>query len=55
MPDASGLASIVDSDTKLGELENKISHVKGLVKKTVYDAYITTSDYNKLTRNILDA
>ena len=42
--------------------ENKIPDVNSLVKKTNYDAkiseienkYITTTDYNKFTKNIVD-
>ena len=43
-------------NTKIGEVENKIPDVSGLVKKTYYNAkisdtetrYFTTSDYNNL-------
>ena len=49
-------------NTKIGEAENKIPDVSGLVKKTVYNAkisdmekkYFTTSDYNKLTSEVID-
>ena len=50
-------------NTEIGEVESKIPDVSGLVKKTDYDAkisdiekkYFTTSDYKKLTKEILDA
>ena len=50
-------------NTKIGEVENKISSASGLVKKSDYDAkiidigrkYFTTPDYNKFTSNIFDA
>ena len=43
-------------------VENKISDISSLVKKSHYDAkipdieskYITTADYNKFTKNIVD-
>ena len=49
--------------TKIKELENKISNVTDLVKQTNYEAkisnfeekYFTASDYNKFTRDIIDA
>ena len=48
--------------TKISEVENKIANVRGLVKKTDYDAkisnivgkYITTSNDNEFTSDILD-
>ena len=48
---------------KIGEVENRISEVSGLVKETVYDAkisdierkYLTTSDNNKFTSDTLYA
>ena len=48
--------------TALTAVENKIPNVSNLVKKADYDAkiskmeknYFTTSDYNKVTSNILD-
>ena len=60
IPDVSGLVTTV-VNTKIGEVENKISNASGLVKKTDYDAkiseikgkYFTTSDYNKFTSDIL--
>ena len=46
----------------MNAVENKIPDVSSLVKKTDYDAkiseieskYITTVDYNKLTKDIVD-
>ena len=50
-------------NTKINEVQNKIPVVSDLVKKTHYNAkmseiegrYITTSDYNKFTKEALDA
>ena len=50
-------------NTQIREVKNKIPVVSDLVKKTDYDVkileieeiYITTSDYNKFTTEILDA
>ena len=50
-------------NTKVGEVDNKIPDVSGLVKKTGYNAkildtegkYFSTSDYNKFAGQILDA
>ena len=49
-------------NTKIGEVENKITDVSGLVKKTDYNSKIaevevkcfTTSDYNKFIGEILN-
>ena len=49
-------------NTKISKIENKISSVSGLAKKTNYDViikhtqgkYFTTSDYNKYTSGRLD-
>ena len=49
-------------DTKIGEVENKIPDVSGLVRKADCDAkisdievkYFDTSNYNKFMSNILD-
>lgn len=46
--------------TKIGEVENKVLDVNGLVKKADYNAkisglrkkYFTTSDYHKFTKDI---
>ena len=50
-------------NTKIGEFNNKIPSVSGLVTKTDYNTkisdikakYFTISDYNKFTEEILDA
>ena len=50
-------------NAKIGKVKNKIPTVSDLVKKTDYNArkseiernYITTSDYNKFTSDILNA
>ena len=50
-------------DTKTKEVDNIIPDLRSLVKETHYDAkvseiegkYFTTSDYNKLSSDILDA
>ena len=50
-------------NTKICEVENKIPTITNLVKRTNYDAktieiekkFITTSDYNKFSNDILDA
>ena len=49
-------------NTKISEVENKIPSVRGLVKKTDYDAkvkdiegkYFTAADYIKFTSDIVD-
>ena len=49
-------------NTKISEVENKISSISGSVKKTAYDnkikdiegKYFTTADYNKFASDILD-
>ena len=48
-------------NTKINEVQNKIPAVSDLVNKTHYDAkmseiqgkYITTSDYNKFTKDAM--
>ena len=60
--DNSDLVTTAVLNTKIGEVEEKIPIVSGLVKKTNYDAkildteekYFTTSGYNKFTSDILD-
>ena len=50
-------------NTKIGEVENKIPGVSGLVRKTDYDAkikdiegtYFSTVDYNRFASEIFDA
>ena len=50
-------------NTKITEVENKNPNIIDLARKTYYNAkileikrkYLTTSDYNKITSNILDA
>ena len=50
-------------NTKICKVENKIPTITNLVKRTNYDAktieieekFITTSDYNKFSNDILDA
>ena len=50
-------------NTKISKVEDKISNVSGLVKKTDYDTkitdsegkYFTTSDYKRFTSDILNA
>ena len=50
-------------NTKICEVENKIPTITNLVKRRNYDAktieieekFITTSDYNKFSNDILDA
>ena len=50
-------------DTKTKEVDNIIPDLRSLVKETHYDAkvseiegkYFTTSDYNKLSSDMLDA
>ena len=50
-------------NTKIGEVENKIPDVSGLVKKTDYDAkikdiegtYFSTVNYNRFASEIFDA
>ena len=50
-------------NTKIGEVENKIPDVSGLVRKTDYDAkikdiegtYFSTVDYNRFASEIFDA
>ena len=64
IPDVSGLVTTTVLNTKICEFENKIPNVGWFSKKkrTGYDAtisdiegkYFTTSDYNKLTSDILD-
>ena len=57
------MSTAVLNKKKIGNVEIKIPNVSGLVKKTDYDAeisgiqkkYFTTSDYNKFTKEILDA
>ena len=49
-------------NTKTSEVKNKMLGVSGLIRKTNYDAkileidekYITTSDYNKFRKDIID-
>ena len=49
-------------NTKIEKVENKIQNISGLIKKTYYNAkisdiekkYFTSSDYDKLTKEILD-
>ena len=49
-------------NTKIEKVEDKIQNISGLVKKTDYNAkisdiekkYFTSSDYDKLTKEILD-
>ena len=49
-------------NTKIGEVENKIPDVSGLVRKTDYDAkikdiegtYFSTVDYNRFASEIFD-
>ena len=51
-----------DLEKKVSAVENKIPDVSNLVKKRIYDAkisdihskYITTADYNRFTKNIVD-
>ena len=58
IPNIGGLATI----PALNAVENKIPNVSSLVKKTNYDAktsdmeskYITTADYNKFNKDIVD-
>ena len=62
IPDVSGLVITTVIDTKIKEVDNKISEPSRLVKKTDYDAKIleiegkcfNTSDYNKFMSDILD-
>ena len=50
-------------NTKIGEVENKIPDVSGLVRKTDYDAkikdiegtYFSTVNYNRFASEIFDA
>ena len=50
-------------NTKINKFKNKIPNISGLVKQTDYDAkildthkkYFTAPDYNKFTKDILDA
>ena len=50
-------------NTKIGEVENKIPDVSGLVRKTDYDAkikdiertYFSTVDYNRFASETFDA
>ena len=57
------MSTAVLNKKKIGNVEIKIPNVSGLVKKTDYVAeisgiqkkYFTTSDYNKFTKEILDA
>ena len=63
IPEVIGLMTTTALDTKIKEVDNKILGLGGLVRKTDHDAkiseiqgkYFTTSDYNKLTSDILDA
>ena len=60
--DISNLVKKTDYNAKIVEIEAKISDVSNLVKKTDYNAkiteieskYITTVDYNKFTKDIID-
>ena len=61
--DTSGLVTTTALNTKIGEVEKKKPDVSGLVKKLDFNTKIldnekksfTTSDYNKFTKEILDA
>ena len=63
IPDISGLVTATVLDTKIKDVDCKITGLSGLVKKAHYDGkilqiegkYFTTSDYNKCTSGILDA
>ena len=63
IPEVIGLMTTTALDTKIKEVDNKILGFGGLVRKADHDAkiseiqgkYFTTSDYNKLTSDILDA
>ena len=63
IPGISDLLTAIVLKTKTGEVENKISDVSGLVKKADHKAKLsnteakcfTFSDYNKITKEILDA
>ena len=53
-----GLVTSTVLSNKIGEVEDKIPDVSGLVKKTDYDAKmkdIKTSDHKKFTNETLDA
>ena len=58
----SGLGTNTVLNTETVEVENKIPDVSGLTKKTGYDGtildiekkYLTASNYNKFTKEILD-
>ena len=58
----SGLGTNKVLNTETVEVKNKIPDVSGLTKKTGYDAtildiekkYLTASNYNKFTKEILD-
>ena len=63
IPDTSGLVTTTVFNTKIFEVENKMSHTSGLVTTTVLNTkigevenkipinskYITTQEFNKLT------
>ena len=63
IPGISGLVTTTVLNTKIGKFKNKIPVISDLVQKTDYVAkilqirgkYLTTSEYNKFTSNILDA
>ena len=63
IPDTHGLVNTTVLNTNIREVENIIPDVSDLVNKTDYKAkishiektYFTTSDYNKFTKEILDA
>ena len=64
IPDSSGLVTTTVFNTKIKEVENKISQVSGLLKKKtdcqaaildIEKKYFTNSDYNKFTKERLDA
>ena len=63
IPDTSALVTTTVLDTKIGEVQKKIPDVSGFVKKADYNTkisdfgkkYLTTFDYNKFAKEILDA
>ena len=63
IPDTSALVTATVLDTKIGEVQKKIPDVSGFFKKVDYNMkisdfgkkYLTTSDYNKFAKEILDA
>ena len=63
IPDTGALVTTTVLDTKIGEVQKKIPDVSGFFKKVDYNMkisdfgkkYLTTSDYNKFAKEILDA